>query len=185
MLGAAAVQDTATMVRSGVRRLLDAVQASDEGAAEELASGLRFDYSRPREKPTGDREDKASREALLAEVARDAVRALRAVEEDEELASEAEIAEAAKLLREIVGQEFEVGDDEVPRSRRGRRTRQIGSAADPEMRPGRQTAARPFTGYKIHAAAAAEAPILTAISVSAATEHDRRHAGRSSTNSPP
>ena len=172
MLGAAAVQDTATMVRSGVRRLLDAVQASDEGAAEELASGLRFDYSRPREKPTGDREDKASREALLAEVARDAVRALRAVEEDEELASEAEIAEAAKLLREIVGQEFEVGDDEVPRSRRGRRTRQIGSAADPEMRHGRQTAARPFTGYKIHAAAAAEAPILTSITLSPATERD-------------
>jgi len=134
MLGAAAVQDTATLVRSGVRKLLDAVQASDEGAAEELASGLRFDYSRPREKPTGDWEDKASREALLAEVARDAVRALRAVEEDEELAAEAEIAEAAKLLREIVGQEFEVGDDEVPRPRRGRRTRRIVSAHDPEMR---------------------------------------------------
>jgi transposase len=31
MLGAAAVQDTATLVRSGVRRLLDAVQASDGG----------------------------------------------------------------------------------------------------------------------------------------------------------
>jgi hypothetical protein len=97
MLGAAAVQDTATLVRSGVRKLLDAVEASDEGAAEELASGLRFDYSRPREKPTGDWEDKASREALLAEVASDAVRALRALEEDEELAAEAEIAEAAKL----------------------------------------------------------------------------------------
>jgi hypothetical protein len=134
MLGAAAVQDTATLVRSGVRRLLDAVEASDEGAADELAAGLRFDYSRPREKPAGDWEDKASREALLAELARDAVRALRAVEEDEELAAEAEIAEAAKLLREIVGQEFEVEDDEVPRPRRGRRRRQIVSAHDPEMR---------------------------------------------------
>jgi Transposase domain (DUF772)/Transposase DDE domain len=177
MLGAAAVQDTATLVRSGVRKLLDAVQASDEGAAEELASGLRFDYSRPREKPAGDWEDKASREALLAEVARDAVRALRAVEEDEELAAEAEIAEATKLLREIVGQEFEVGHDEVPRPHRGRRTRQIVSAHDPEMRHGRQTAARPFTGYKIHAAAVAEAPILTSITLSPANEHDGHHAG--------
>src|SRR5215217_2292870 len=176
MLGAAAVQDTATLVRAGVRRLLDAVEAGDGGAAEELASGLRFDYSRPRERPTGDWEDKASREALLAEVARDAVRALRAVEEDEELAAEAEIAEAARLLREIVGQEFEVEDDEVPRPRRGCR-RQIVSAHDPEMRHGRQTAARPFTGYKIHAAAAAEAPILTSITLSPANKHDGHQAG--------
>jgi transposase len=177
MLGAAAVQDTATLVRSGVRKLLDAVEASAEGAAADLASGLRFDYSRPREKPAGDWEDKASREALLAEVASDAVRALRAVAEDEELAAEAEIAEAAKLLREIVGQEFEVEDDEVPRRRRGRRKRQIVSAHDPEMRHGRQTAARPFTGYKIHAAAVAEAPILTSITLSPANEHDGHHAG--------
>ena len=177
MLGAAAVQDTATLVRSGVRKLLDAVKDTDAEAAAELEEGFRFDYSRPREKPAGDWEGKASREALLAEVATDAVRALRAVDEDEELAAEAEIAEAAKLLREIVGQEFEVEDDDLPRRRRGRRTRQILSAHDPEMRHGRKTAARPFTGYKIHAAAAAEAPILTAISVSAANEHDGHHAG--------
>jgi hypothetical protein len=54
MLGAAAVQDTATLVRSGVRRLLDAVAVGDAEAAAELGSGLRFDYSRPREKPEGD-----------------------------------------------------------------------------------------------------------------------------------
>jgi hypothetical protein len=40
MLGAAAVQDTATLVRSGVRRLLDAVQASDAEAAAELGAGF-------------------------------------------------------------------------------------------------------------------------------------------------
>jgi transposase len=177
MLGAAAVQDTATLVRSGVRKLLDAVDAADGEAAEALASGLRFDYSRPRVKPECDWHDKAAREALLAEVARDAVRALRAVEEDDELAADAEVAEAAGLLREIVGQEFEAGDDEVPRPRRGRRTRQIVSAHDPEMRHGRTTPSKRFTGYKLHAAAAVEAPVLTAISLSPANEHDGHHAG--------
>jgi transposase len=176
MLGAAAVQDTATLVRSGVRRLLDAVAAADAEAAEELGSGLRFDYSRPREKPEGDWHDKAAREALLAEVARDAERALRAVEQDDELIAADEVAEAARLLREIVGQEFEVDDDEVPRPGRGRRTRRIVSAHDPEMRHGRTTAARGFSGYKLHAAAAAEAPLLTAISLSPANEHDGHHA---------
>jgi transposase len=53
MLGAAAVQDTATLVRSGVPKHLDAVRATDAEAAEELTSGLCFDYSRPRVKPGG------------------------------------------------------------------------------------------------------------------------------------
>lgn len=45
------------------------------------------------------------------------------------------------------------------------------------MRHGRQTPGRRFTGYKLHAAAAADAPIITAISVAAANEHDGHHAG--------
>ena len=65
----------------------------------------------------------------------------------------------------------------VPRVRGGRRGRQILSAHDPEMRHGRQTSARRFTGYKLHAAAASEAPILTAVSLSAGNEHDGQQAG--------
>jgi Transposase DDE domain len=110
-------------------------------------------------------------------VARDAERVLRAVEEEDGMIGDEAIAAAAALLREIVGQEFEVPDDEVPRVRRGRRTRQVVSAHDPDMRHGRKTAARPFTGYKLHAAAATEAPLLTSISVSLANEHDGQHAG--------
>lgn len=80
MLGAAAVQDTATLVRSGVRKLIDAVGAADREVAEGLCSGLRFDYSQPRRKPAGDWQDKTARMDLLGEVAIDAARALRAVE---------------------------------------------------------------------------------------------------------
>lgn len=177
MLGAAAVQDTVTLVRSGVRKLLDAVEAGDAKAARELRSGLRFDYSRPRVKPEGDWQDRDARMELLAEVARDAERALRAVEADEELIAPPEIAEAARLLREIIGQEFEVADGETPRMRGSRRVRQILSAHDPEMRHGRKTQARRFTGYKLHAAAATEAPILTAISLSPGNDHDGHQAG--------
>src|SRR6266511_2569335 len=177
MLGAAAVQDTATLVRCAVRKLLDAVKVADSRAAGELRAGLRFDYSRPRVKPEGDWQDRDARVELLAEVARDAERAVRAVEADEQLIAADEVAEAARLLREIIGQEFEVADDEVPRVRGGRRVRQILSAHDPEMRHGRKTQSRRFTGYKLHAAAASEAPILTAISLSAGNEHDGHLAG--------
>lgn len=177
MLGAAAVQDTVSLVRSGVRKLLDAVRGSDAEAADGLEEGLHFHYARPRERPEGDWRDKAAREALLAEVARDAERALRAVEEEDDMIGSEGVAEAARLLREIIGQEFEVSDDEVPRVRRGRRTRQVASAHDPEMRHGRKTAAQPFTGYKLHAAAAADAPLVTSVCVSPGNEHDGRHAG--------
>src|SRR5439155_1353539 len=122
MLGAAAVQDTVTLVRSAVRKLLDAVKAADSRAARELRRALRFDYARPRLRPEGDWQDRAARLELLAEVARDAARVLRAVEADELLAGPA-IAEAATVLREIIGQEFEVADDDVPRVRAGRRAR--------------------------------------------------------------
>src|SRR6266545_2565929 len=78
MLGAAAVQDTVTLVRSAVRKLLDAVKGADSRAARELRRGLRFDYSRPRLKPRGDWQERDARLELLAEVARDAERTRRA-----------------------------------------------------------------------------------------------------------
>jgi Transposase DDE domain len=45
------------------------------------------------------------------------------------------------------------------------------------MRHGRKTPARQFTGYKLHVAAMAQAPILTAIVLSAGNEHDGHHTG--------
>jgi transposase len=175
MLGAAAVQDTVTLVRAGVRKLIDAVSSADKQAARELCRGLRFDYAQPRVRPEGDWQDRDARMALLGEIARDAERALRATMADEALGGVEAVAGAARLLREIIGQEFEVAEDDVPRLRRGRRGRQIVSAHDPDMRHGRKTA-RSFTGYKLHAAVAVDAPIVTAISVSAANEHDGQQA---------
>jgi hypothetical protein len=103
MLGAAAVLDTAVLVRAAVRKLIDAVAATDGAAVAELRSGLRFDYSKPRVKPEGDWQDEGTRMRLLAEVATDAARALRAVETHAELMAAEEIADAAGLLREIIG----------------------------------------------------------------------------------
>ncbi len=79
MLAAAAVQDTVTLVRAGVRKLIDAVTALDASAAARLRAALAFDYARPREKPAADWQDKTAREAMLVEVATDAQRALAAV----------------------------------------------------------------------------------------------------------
>jgi transposase len=172
MLGAAATQDTVTLVRSGVRKLLDVVAGEDAVAAEQLARNLEFDYARPRQKPDCAWRSKASREALLSRVAQDAERALLAVEADLQLAAAEPVAEAAALLRELIGQDFELAEDDVPRLRRGTARDRILSVHDPEMRHGRKSHSQRFDGYKIHAAAAVEAPLLTAIEVSPGCEYD-------------
>jgi hypothetical protein len=38
-------------VRSGVKKLIDAVADADEDAAQRLDDGLEFDYAKPAEKP--------------------------------------------------------------------------------------------------------------------------------------
>jgi transposase len=179
MLGAAAIQDTVTLVRAAVRKLIDAVGALDARAARTLREALAFDYARPRQKPAADWHEPAAREAMLVEVATDAQRALAAVAQHPQLAAEDPVAGALGLLREIVGQEFETDPDEDatgPRPRHGRRVRQVISAHDPEMRHGRKTNARRFTGYKLHVATDAQAPVITAIGISPGNEHDGHHA---------
>src|SRR3954447_874044 len=88
MLGAAAIQDTVTLVRAAVRKLIDAVGRLDPGAARELRKALAFDYARPREKPAVDWQDKPAREATLVRVAEDAQRALQTLDDEADLMSE-------------------------------------------------------------------------------------------------
>jgi hypothetical protein len=123
MLGAAATQDTVRLVRHGVKKLLDAVAAVDEPAAAMVDRALEFDYARPSEKPDCRWREKAERERMLSRVARDAQRALRAVEGVDELLGGERVADAHALLRELIGQDFDLDEDgcaaPAPRHARG------------------------------------------------------------------
>jgi transposase len=173
MLGAAATQDTVTLVRSGVAKLLGAVRTADEETAGQLQSGLEFDYRQPRQKPDCEWRDKAAREAMLTRVAQDAGRALRAVEAVPELLEDEAIAAAHGLLRELIGQDFDIDDDGIPCLHHGTRQGRILSVHDPEMRHRRKSQSQRFDGYKLHAAATnAAAPLITAVEVEPASEQD-------------
>jgi hypothetical protein len=177
MLGAAATQDTVRLVRHGVRKLIDAVAAVDEQAAQSLQDGLEFDYEKPQEKPDCRWRIKAERERMLTRVAQDAERALRAVEQAEGLLLDEAVAEAHQLLRELVGQDFDVDDDGVPRLHRGTRQGRIISTVDPEMRHGRKSESQRFDGFKLHVAATnSEDPLITVVEVGDASAHDGAHA---------
>jgi hypothetical protein len=173
MLGAAATQDTVRLVRHGVKKLLDAVVALDAEAGRRLDDGLEFDYRRPNDKPECRWREKAERERMLTRVAEDAERALQAVEHVGELLSDERVAEAHRLLRELIGQDFDVDDEGVPRLHRGTRADRIISTVDVEMRHGRKSRHQRFDGYKLSAAATnTETPLITAVDVAPASEQD-------------
>jgi hypothetical protein len=173
MLGAAATQDTVRLVRHGVRRLLDAVAAADEGAGGRLDDGLEFDYTRPNDKPDCRWRQKAERERMLTRVAEDAERALRAVEQGDGLLGDDHVQQAHRLLRELIGQDFDIDDDGVPRLHRATRSDRIISTVDTEMRHGRKSSQTRFDGYKLSAAATNTAePLITAVDVAPAGETD-------------
>jgi transposase len=177
MLGAAATQDTVRLVRHGVRKLIDAVAAVDEQAAGSLAGGFEFDYEDPSQKPDCRWRIKVERERMLTRVAQDAERALRAVEQAEGLLDDETVAEAHGLLRELVGQDFDVDDDGVPRLHRGTRQGRILSTVDPEMRHGRKSESQRFDGFKLHIAVTnSEVPLVTAVDVGDASARDGSHA---------
>jgi transposase len=173
MLGAAATQDTVRLVRAGVRKLIDVVAAAAPEAAGALERGLEFDYARPHEKPDCAWRVKAERERMLTRVAQDAERALAALEQTPELLSDGQVADAHRLLRELIGQDFDVDEDGVPRLHRGTRHGRILSVHDREMRHGRKSQHQRFDGYKLSAAATNTAdPLITAVSVAPASEQD-------------
>jgi Transposase DDE domain/Transposase domain (DUF772) len=173
MLGAAATQDTVRLVRHGVKKLLDAVIALDGCAGGSLEDGLEFEYARPNDKPDCRWRVKAERERMLTRVAQDAERALAAVERVDGLLADEPVADAHRLLRELIGQDFDIDEDAVPRLHRGTRPDRIISTVDPEMRHGRKSSHQRFDGYKLSAAVTnTSEPLFTAVDVCPAGEQD-------------
>lgn len=173
MLGAAATQDTVRLVRHGVRKLLDAVKAADRDAGERLGQGLEFDYRQPGEKPDCRWREKTERERMLTRVAQDAERALEAVERADGLLEDEQVKAAHDLLRELIGQDFDIDSDGVPRLHRGTRGGRIISTVDPEMRHGRKSSQTRFDGYKLSAAATnGGEPLIVAVHVAGGGETD-------------
>jgi SAM-dependent methyltransferase len=133
---------------------------------------------RPGEKPDCRWRERAERERMLTRVAQDAERALRAVEEADGLLGDERVADAHRLLHDLVGQDFDIDDDGVPRLHRGTRADRIVSVIDPEMRHGRESESQRFDGFKLSAAATNSAqPLISAIDVAPACEQDGTRVG--------
>jgi hypothetical protein len=173
MLGAAATQDTVRLVRFGVRKLIDAVTAADAEAGTALVAGLEFNYLKPGEKPDCQWRIKSERQRMLTRVAQDAQRALSAVERADGLLEDEPVRTAYELLVELIGQDFDVDDDDVPRLHRGTRPGRIISVVDREMQHGRKSSSQRFDGFKLSAAVTnTSEPLIMAVHVAPGGEAD-------------
>jgi hypothetical protein len=115
VLSAVQTQDTVSLIRGAVRRLLTLLAKTDAATKVAIDSALRRDDYQDRGKPGIDWDDEASRAALVDELARDALAALEVLE-GKELSGE--VADAAELLATVAGQDVEQDDDGTFRIRR-------------------------------------------------------------------
>jgi hypothetical protein len=170
ILGAAAVQDTWTLLRSGIRKVLQAIDEADR-VVENFPV---LKYKQEPGKPDIDWNDKAARKHYLAELVSDATCLLNAVEKGD-LRDNAKVRQACALLHSVIDQDVEAGDDfGSPRIRKGKDAtkNRIISTNDPDVRHGHKTSHNLFDGYKGHFIVSTGSELVTAVEVTPANVHD-------------
>lgn len=172
LLDAVATQDTVTQLRAAIRKLLTcAAHAGERGLAAAVRAVLtRDDDYATVGKPPCDWDDRAAREALVDALVRDASAAL-AVSDGRELAGP--LAEAARLLALVAGQDVEAGEDGVFRIARKVARDRVISTVDTEARHGHKSRACTFDGYKAHLAIDPDDELITNVAVTPANAPDR------------
>ena len=163
---AVTTMDTVSLLRSGVRGLLEAAGSREPG----LRARLRRDDAHATSgRPLCDWEDRAAREALVDALARDATALLAALEGE---SLEPRLGDAAALLTTLLGQDLETTDDGTFRIARRVAPDRVISTVDVDARHGHKTAARGFDGYKGHVAIDPDLELITATAVTPGNSGD-------------
>jgi hypothetical protein len=159
---AVSTMDTVTLLGSAIRGVLRvADQVLEAELRGVLASGEAYASLA---KPQIDWDDQAARAALVDARARDAhavlgVLAGRSLPEA--------VAEAARLLAAVVGQDLEQATDGRFRIARKVAADRVISTVDPDARHGHKTSARGFDGYKGHASVDPDSELIMATTATA------------------
>lgn len=161
ILGAAAVQDTFTLLFQGLRQVVQAHgRAVDAEAQEAVLSALRrTEYTTDRKKPDIDWQDESARATLLIDLVQDAATLLSICEGIDTPA----LHEAISQMKRLVAQDVDVTEDGKATIRKGVAKDRQCSVVDSEMRHGRKSSSKRFNGYKVHVAVEPKSSMLTAI----------------------
>lgn len=169
VLSAVQTQDTVSLIRGAIRRLLTLLAKSDPDAKAAMKAALRRDDYHATGKPAIDWDDEEARAALVDELVRDALGALGTLE-GKELSGD--VADAAELLATVAGQDVESDDDGNFRIRRAVAQNRVVSVVDPDARHGRKSRHGHFDGYKAHVAVDPDTELVTEIVVTPANVND-------------
>jgi hypothetical protein len=164
---AVATMDTVTLLGAAIRGVL---KVADEPLEAELRSVLASgeDYA-SLAKPQIDWDDQAARQGLVDARARDAHAALALLQGRPLPAA---VAQAARLLAAVVGQDLEQASDGSFRIARKVAADRVISVVDPEARHGHKTSARGFDGYKGHASVDPDSELVMATAATAGNVGD-------------
>jgi hypothetical protein len=159
---AVATMDTVTLLGAGIRGVLKAADQTLAGALRGvLASG---DAYASLAKPQIDWDDQAARAALVERRARDAHAVLELLQGRSLTPA---VAQAARLLGAVVGQDLEQDTDGSFRIARKVAADRVISVVDPDARHGHKTSARGFDGYKGHASVDPDSELIMATAATA------------------
>jgi hypothetical protein len=158
-LGAGAVQDTYTLIRKGIRRVLKAAGYQAAAKRRGLATNLAA-YLESGRKAEIDWNDPAARAAQLKVLAADAHAAL-----DLALAAsaDAEVRAAGWLLTKILGDDLVTDEHGDPQIGRGVAPDRVISLTDPELRHGHKSEVKHFDGRKVQVATDAASELVLAV----------------------
>jgi transposase len=171
VLGAGAVQDTYTMIKSAVRKALRVTRNNHKlhGRLRNVLSDL--DYDKPG-KPKIDWEDPEARRTLVTQLVRDA----QAVQETlaaagDELDSEQQAA--LDLLATITLQDVRPGEGGTYEIEKGVAKDRTISTTDPEMRHGRKSKHGRFDGHKLQVVTDLDSELITNVKVTPGNGADK------------
>lgn len=173
--GAGAVQDTYTLIRKGIRKLLRqlgyAVPAKRKGLSPQVQRLIATYLEQDRKAPI-DWADPQQRAAQLKVLVEDAEAALAVASQH---ADDAEVRQTGWLLTKILGDDLDTDECGEPQIADGTAPDRIISITDSEMRHGRKSQAQRFDGFKAAVAVDAESELILDVADVTASGSDGQH----------
>lgn len=170
--GAGAVQDSFTLLRKGIRKLLRAMGYELPGKRQGLGDRgkeLVASYLDRDRKAAIDWSDPVQRAEQLRVLVADAESALELALDQVE---DEGVRSAGWLLVKVLGDDIEVDEAGVPRIAEGTAPDRVVSVTDPEMRHGRKSKAQRFDGFKVAVATEATSELIVDIADMPASQGD-------------
>lgn len=143
--GAAAKQDTYTLIYKGIKLVLKIAGFHE---LQEKAKGvlIRDDYDKDQNKPKINWQDKKQKNQLLNELVTDALGLVKHFRKQDSLPND--LAEVCNLLERVATQDVNIDDDGNVQMINGTAKDRVISLSDPEMRHGRKCTSKKNDGYK-------------------------------------